>query len=260
MFMIMKLTAILMLAFCINVHAKGYSQSVSLNEVNAPLDKVFKEIKKQSGYTFVYTRALLKKSNPVTVTVSNASIEQALDACFAQQPLSYTIFNKMIVVKEKAIATAATPEVVNDLPLPAITVSGKVVNDKGEPLAGATIMEKNTNNATTAKEDGSFSITVANEKSVLVISFIGYDRQEITVGSRTAISVRLVQQTTSLTDVVVTGYGRSTRANLTSAQTTVSAKDIDKTVNTTLEQAIQGRAAGVYVTQNSGQPGGGISH
>ena len=259
MFMIMKLTAILMLAFCINVHAKGYSQSVSLNEVNAPLDKVFKEIKKQSGYTFVYTRALLKKSNPVTVTVSNASIEQALDACFAQQPLSYTIFNKMIVVKEKAIATAATPEVVNDLPLPAITVSGKVVNDKGEPLAGATIMEKNTNNATTAKEDGSFSITVANEKSVLVISFIGYDRQEITVGSRTAISVRLVQQTTSLTDVVVTGYGRSTRANLTSAQTTVSAKDIDKTVNTTLEQAIQGRAAGVYVTQNSGQPGGGIS-
>ncbi|HET9746507.1 MAG TPA: TonB-dependent receptor plug domain-containing protein, partial [Chitinophagaceae bacterium] len=255
----MKLTAILMLAFCINVTAKGYSQSVSLNEVNAPLDKVFKEIKKQSGYTFVYTKALLKKSNPVTVTVSNASIEQALDACFAQQPLSYTIFNKMVVVKEKEVIATPAPETAIKESVPAITVTGKVVNDKGEPLAGATIMEKNTTNATTAKEDGSFSITVASERSVLVISYIGYDRQEIVVGRQTSVSVRLIQQTTSLTDVVVTGYGKSTRANLTSAQTTVSAKDIDKTVNTTLEQAIQGRAAGVYVTQNSGQPGGGIS-
>jgi TonB-linked SusC/RagA family outer membrane protein len=259
MFMIMKLTAILMLAFCINVTAKGYSQSVSLNEVNAPLDKVFKEIKKQSGYTFVYTKALLKKSNPVTVTVTNVSIQQALDACFAQQPLTYTIFNKMIVVKEKEVIAAPAPATVIDQPAPAITVTGKVVNDKGEPLAGATIMEKNTTNATTAKEDGSFSITVAGERSVLVISYIGYDGQEIVVGRQTSVSVRLIQQTTSLTDVVVTGYGKSTRANLTSAQTTVSAKDIDKTVNTTLEQAIQGRAAGVYVTQNSGQPGGGIS-
>jgi hypothetical protein len=255
----MKLTAILMLAFCINVTAKGYSQSVSLNEVNAPLDKVFKEIKKQSGYTFVYTKALLKKSNPVTVTVTNVSIQQALDACFAQQPLTYTIFNKMIVVKEKEVIAAPAPATVIDQPAPAITVTGKVVNDKGEPLAGATIMEKNTTNATTAKEDGSFSITVAGERSVLVISYIGYDGQEIVVGRQTSVSVRLIQQTTSLTDVVVTGYGKSTRANLTSAQTTVSAKDIDKTVNTTLEQAIQGRAAGVYVTQNSGQPGGGIS-
>jgi TonB-linked SusC/RagA family outer membrane protein len=259
MFMIMKLTAILMLPFCINVTAKGYSQSVSLNEVNAPLDKVFKEIKKQSGYTFVYTKALLKKSNPVTVTVTNVSIQQALDACFAQQPLTYTIFNKMIVVKEKEVIAAPAPATVIDQPAPAITVTGKVVNDKGEPLAGATIMEKNTTNATTAKEDGSFSITVAGERSVLVISYIGYDGQEIVVGRQTSVSVRLIQQTTSLTDVVVTGYGKSTRANLTSAQTTVSAKDIDKTVNTTLEQAIQGRAAGVYVTQNSGQPGGGIS-
>ena len=101
MFMIMKLIAILMLAVCINARAMGFAQNVSLNEINSPLDKVFREIKKQSDYTFVYTRALLKKANKVTVNINNASIEQALEACFSDQPLTYTIFNKMIVIKEK---------------------------------------------------------------------------------------------------------------------------------------------------------------
>ena len=249
-----------MLAFCINATAKGYSQNVSLNEINSPLDKVFREIKKQSDYTFVYTKALLKKANKVTVNISNVTLEQALEACFSGQPLTYTIFNKMIVIKEREKAVMSEPEVVaNNTPPPPITVTGKITNGNNEALPGATVMEKNTTNATTTKEDGSFSITVASERSVLVISYIGYDRQEITVGNRTTVSVRLVQQATSLTDVVVTGYGKASRVNLTSAQTTVTAKDIDRTVNTTLEQAIQGRAAGVYVTQNSGQPGGGIS-
>src|SRR5436190_20144400 len=107
MFMIMKLTTICMLAVCLNASANGYSQKVSLNEINSPLDKVFREIKKQSDYTFVYTRALLKKANKVTVDINNVSIEQALEACFYDQPLTYTIFNKMIVIKEKEIAMKA---------------------------------------------------------------------------------------------------------------------------------------------------------
>jgi TonB-linked SusC/RagA family outer membrane protein len=258
MFMIMKLTTIFMLAICLNAGANGYSQNVSLNETNSPLDKVFREIKKQSDYTFVYTKALLKKANTVTVNINNASIEQALEACFQNQPLTYTIFNKMIVIKEKEVETYAKTEAVITPPLP-ITVTGKVTNEKGEPLSGATVTEKGTNNATTAKEDGSFTLTVASEKSVLVISYVGFDKQEIVVGKQGTIGVRLIQQTASLTDVVVVGYGKASRANLTSAQSTVSSKDIEKTVNTTIEQALQGRAAGVYVTQNSGQPGGGIS-
>src|SRR6185436_355027 len=174
MFMIMKLTTILTLAICINASANGYSQNVNLKEVNSSLDKVFKEIKKQTGYTFVYTKALLRKAGKITVSVNNAPLEQALDACFYGQPLTYTIFNKMIVIKEKEIVVVAKQETITESTAPAITITGKVTNDKGEPLSGATITEKNTNNATTAKEDGSFSITVAGEKSVLVISFIGF--------------------------------------------------------------------------------------
>src|SRR5215204_1628043 len=134
MFMIMKLATIFMLAICLNASANGYSQNVSLNETNSPLDKVFREIKKQSDYTFVYTKALLKKANTVTININNASIEQALDACFQNQPLTYTIFNKMIVIKEKEVAPKAEVEYI-----PPITVTGKITNDKGEPLFGATI-------------------------------------------------------------------------------------------------------------------------
>ena len=259
MFMIMKLTTILMLAICINASANGYSQNVNLKETNSSLDKVFREIRKQTGYTFVYTKALLKKANRVTVSVNNAPLEEALDACFSDQPLTYTIFNKMIVIKEKETVVLTKPETIAEAVPAAITISGKITNERGDPMGGATITEKNTSNATTAKDDGSFSITVASEKSVLVITYVGYDQQQIIVGKQTMISVRLVQQPTSMTDVVVIGYGKSTRANLTGAQTSVSAKDIDRTVNTTLEQAIQGRAGGVYITQNSGQPGGGMS-
>ncbi|HEX6848100.1 MAG TPA: TonB-dependent receptor, partial [Chitinophagaceae bacterium] len=254
----MKLTTIFLLAVCLNASANGFSQNVSLHEVNSPLDKVFREIKKQSDYTFVYTKGLLKKANTVTVNISNAPVEQALEACFQNQPLTYTIFNKMVVVKEKEADASAKTETVL-IAAPPITVTGKIINDKGEPLAGATVSERGTTNATTAKEDGSFSITVAGEKSVLIISYVGFDKQEIVVGKQNVFTVRMVQQAAALTDVVVVGYGRSTRANLTAAQSTINAKDIEKTVNTTIEQALQGRAAGVYVTQNSGQPGGGIS-
>jgi len=138
-------------------------------------------------------------------------------------------------------------------------ITGTVTDDKQTPLVGATITLKGTKVATTSDAVGRFSITVPANATTLVISFVGMRSQEVSIGNGNTVTVALAGTSETMTDVVVTGYGRSRRANLTSAQTTVSAKDIEKTVNTTLEQAIQGRAAGVYVTQNSGQPGGGIS-
>ncbi|HET9826689.1 MAG TPA: SusC/RagA family TonB-linked outer membrane protein, partial [Chitinophagaceae bacterium] len=138
-------------------------------------------------------------------------------------------------------------------------VSGSIKDDKGLPLIGATVMVKNTTAATTTDANGMFRITVPSSTSVLVITYVGMVKQEIPVGDNNTFNVSMVSTSTNLTDVVVVGYGRARKANLTVAQTGVSAKDIEKTVNTTLEQAIQGRAAGVYVTQNTGQPGGGLS-
>src|SRR6476620_5936175 len=138
-------------------------------------------------------------------------------------------------------------------------ITGTVTDERQVPLVGATVSAKGTKVATTTDVNGKFSLNAPSNVTTLVISYVGMQPQDVTLGNSNVVTAALIGTSGTMTDVVVTGYGRSRRANLTTAQTTVSAKDIDRTVNTTVEQAIQGRAAGVYVTQNSGQPGGGIS-
>ncbi len=139
------------------------------------------------------------------------------------------------------------------------TISGTVTSKTtGNPVEGATVVVKGTKRSAITNSTGHFTISAAPGET-LVISYVGYANVETKVGIDNNISISLSENYGNLSDVVVVGYGKARKVNLTTAQTTVSAKEIEKTVNTTVEQAIQGRAAGVYVTQNSGQPGGGIS-
>ena len=137
-------------------------------------------------------------------------------------------------------------------------VTGVVSDKNGNPLEKATISVKGENTATTSNANGTFKINVASPNAILLISYLGSKPVEFSVAGKTVV-LASINVETKLGEVVVIGYGKAKRVNLTSAQTTVSAKDIEKTVNTTVEQAIQGRSPGVYVTQNSGQPGGGMS-
>ncbi len=137
-------------------------------------------------------------------------------------------------------------------------ISGKILSAAGKSLEAASVINKRTNVGTYTDNTGAFSIQ-GQKGDVLIISYVGYQRKEVKIGNGDIINVTITEDLARLDDVVVIGYGKSRKVNLTSAQTTVSAKDMEKTVNTTIEQAIQGRAAGVYVTQNSGQPGGGMS-
>ena len=129
----MNLTTAFLFAICVSANAKGFSQQVSLSERNTSLEKVFKEINRQTSYTFVYTESLLKKSKNISINVQNAPIEQVLEICFKEQPLTYTILNKMVVIKEKDLIPQK--EIVYTPP-PPINIQGKVANEKGEPLAG----------------------------------------------------------------------------------------------------------------------------
>lgn len=137
-------------------------------------------------------------------------------------------------------------------------VAGKITDVKGTGIPGVNVILKGTTNGTATDSDGTFSIE-ASEGDVLQISFIGFAPQEIAVANQTRIDVQMQEDVATLEEVVVVGYGEMRRADLTSAQTSISSKDIERTINTTIEQAIQGRSAGVYVTQNTGAPGGGIS-
>ncbi len=137
-------------------------------------------------------------------------------------------------------------------------VTGTITDVGGSPLPGVNVIIKGTTTGLAADAGGRFSIETSPD-DVLVISFIGYSAQEIKVGNQNTIAITLIEDVSTLEEVVVVGYGEMKRTDLLGSQSSIGAKDMDRTVNTTIEQAIQGRAAGVYVTQNSGQPGGGIS-
>jgi TonB-linked SusC/RagA family outer membrane protein len=137
-------------------------------------------------------------------------------------------------------------------------VTGRVTDNAGNGMPGVNVVKKGTTAGTATDGEGRFSIE-ANDEDILVVSFIGYVSQEVRVGAQSNISVTLAEDVATLNEVVVVGYGEMRKTDLTTAQTSISTKDIERTINTTIEQAIQGRSAGVYVTQNTGAPGGGIS-
>ena len=138
-------------------------------------------------------------------------------------------------------------------------ITGTVIAaDDNNPIPGANIVIKGSQNGTVTDMDGKFTLA-AGEEDILVISFIGYTPQEIKLGKQTFISVRLNTEVTKLDEVVVVGYGTMKRSDLTSAVVSISADEIRQTVGSSFDQALQGRAAGVFVTQNTGAPGGGVS-
>jgi TonB-linked SusC/RagA family outer membrane protein len=137
-------------------------------------------------------------------------------------------------------------------------ITGKILTSAGQPLEGASVTIKGSDVATSTSSAGEFAIN-ARTGDVLVVSSVGYQTREGRVGTGASLNFSMTSEARGMDEVVVVGYGRMKRAEQSSAQVSVSAADISKTVNTTVEQALQGRAAGVYVTQNTGQPGGGIS-
>ncbi len=140
------------------------------------------------------------------------------------------------------------------------TLSGFVYDQQGDPLAGASITIKGETAArATTDINGAFQITIPANATTIIVTYVGAAPQEVNVAGKSSITTSLTVANKDLSEVVVVGYGKMKKTDLSSAQVSISAQDIGKTVNTTLDQALQGRAAGVYVTQNTGQPGGGIS-
>ena len=139
------------------------------------------------------------------------------------------------------------------------TVKGVVTSAaEGEPLIGATVMVKETKTGTVTDFDGIYTLKIAKGQT-LVISYIGYETKNIKYTGQATINVALEADASTLDEVVVVGYGVMKRSDITGSVVSVGEKDIKKSVITSVDQALQGRAAGVQVTQNSGSPGGGIS-
>ena len=247
----MKLIVLLMTIALMQGHATGYAQTVSISQRNVSLEKIFKEIRKQTGYAFLCTSEQMEQAHSVSMQVKNVPLETALDLCFENQSLTYVIADKTIIVKRKTLMEPVQRAA-------DIIVKGKVENDKGEPLPGVTIQLKGTAKGVTTNEQGAFEIAVPNSSAILVISSIGFDRQEVAVGGRQYLDIRLQSAASKMTELVVVGYGEQKRGSLTTAISSVTAKDFEGQPVNRLDQVLQGRVTGVQVTNAAGSPGGSV--
>ena len=236
MIRVMKLTAIIFFAACLQVSAKSYSQKVTLNLQNVSLEKVFKEIKRQTGFLFLYNTDELKKVGKVSVNVKDEDVEIALNLSLSSTVFTYKIVDKTIVLNsENLIETAAAINVET-----AIGVKGKVTDTDGKPLVGATILIKGSSIGTQTDVNGNFSIH-AEPTATLIISNVGYEAAEIKVGERTFISIQLKSTNTIGEQVIVIGYGSQKKKDLTGAVSTLSAKDLENRPNTQFGYSIEGK-------------------
>lgn len=246
---VMKLTVFLITVLSLQASAEAFSQKISISFKKAPLEKVMKEISRQSGYDFLFDAGYLKQARRVTVEMEQAGVEQVLQRVFISQPFTYKIDGRAIIVLPKAVP--AEP------PRPAMqqnTVRGIVTDTTGAPLPGVTVAEKGTGNATGTYTDGRYTIEVA-EGATLVFSSIGFVTREIAVGTQTVIDVSLSQDVLLLGEVVAIGYGTVKKRDVTGAVSSVKAEDFNRGIATAPEQLMQGKVAGVNIVASSGQPG-----
>jgi len=246
---IMKTYAFLFFISILSVSAATFGQKIVLAETNVPLDVVLKKIRMQSGYDFVGNTAQIKKANNVSIHVNGASLEEALNICFKNQPLSYSIHDQTITISPRRDVAQAISAVLMQQ-----RINGTVKTAGGQPLAGVSIRLKGKSTATTTDANGSFSVNAA-ESDILVFTFIGYVNEEVKAGNRQQINLVMKEMSTDLDDVVVIGYGEVKRSDLTGAVGEVNVADMAKAPVPSFAAALAGRVAGVTVASNDGQPG-----
>lgn len=251
---IMKLVMIFLIGACLSAAANGFAQKVSITEKNIPLEKAFSLIRKQTGYTFLYTETQLQSFKPVSLQLKDASLELALQHCFANQLFSYNVVERTIVVITHQQQDQKMP-VVNQ----SFLISGQVLDSIGTPLSGASVRIKGSNIGTSTSADGSFTLEAPGGSAVLVISYVDFDTREITVTGTQPLRVQLHKKENELNQVVVTGYGVQKKKDITGSISTLSSKDLENRANTQFGYAIEGKAAGVQVIRPSGQPQAGFS-
>ena len=248
-FVPMKTIILLTIFVCFLSATQCYSQTVTLSLKQASLEKTFKEIRKQTGYTFVYTREQINKSNPVSINIKNTSINDALDVCFANQPLTFIIEDKHIIVKDKP----------NKTNLPAadvgLDVKGKVVNEQNEPVVGATVAIESTEMAMATDSKGEFGFTNLKPLSILVVTSIGYQTVKIPIDGRTFVAIRLHASIAILDETIIKGYYTTSKRLNTGSVSKVTSEEISNQPVSNLLATLEGRGPGLLVTQANGLPG-----
>ena len=218
---------------------------ISLTMKNRPVREVIKEIEKVSDYRFFYNDELSDLNKIISIDVKNGDIKDIMELIARQAAVSY-----VLKANHQVVLSLATVNQQKDV----VKITGKVIDDQGEGVIGANVMEKGTTNGTITNMDGEFSLEVPN-KATLQISYIGFNTQEIPVNGQKSFTIRMTEDTQSLDEVVVVGYGTQKKLNVTGAVATLKNEELVKSPVASTTNALVGRLPGLIAKQKSGQPG-----
>ncbi len=270
--LMIRFTTVILIATMMQVSASSFAQRITLNTKNTQLEKVLKDIRSQSGYDFLFSEALIKSSKPISVSVRNASIEEVLEKCFNDQPITYKIENKTVLLKAKAptILDRVAAIFAGD-----IEIRGNIVNKKtNEPLSGVTLKVKNRKINIGSNAKGEFFLPKLEENSSITFSSVGFDSVQVRLGEfekmppntssfskdvsvvKTAagfyLTIMLEPSVSFLDEVMVQAYGTTDRRLSTGNISKITSKELEQQPVMNPLLALQGRIPGVIVTPTNG--------
>jgi TonB-linked SusC/RagA family outer membrane protein len=254
--LLMKLTAILLLAGMLQVYAGGYSQTVTLSEKDATLHTIFEKIKKQTGFTFFYNESLLEQAGRVSIEVNKAPLTRVLDLCLQSLAVDYAIIDNTVVIRSRLAGTSWKAE--EAYVPPSLVMPGRVISKQGEALANTTITLKRTKKTIMADANGLFVLHDIQPGDVIVVSFIGYKTQEVTIADGKLLTITMEVADSQLDEIIIQGYGTTDRRRATGNIAKVSAEEIGTQPVMNPLLALAGRVAGLVVTPTSGYASGTV--
>lgn len=247
---IMKIsTCIFFLCISTAFAEKSDSQNarVDINASNLTIGNFIDQVEKQTDYLFVYSKNEINTEEAVAVKSGKRSVSQFLSEAFTKSDIKYAFENDYIVLTKKA-----TPAIAQQT---GRKVIGKVTDQNGEPVIGANVIIKGSTNGFITDIDGNYMLDRIPDNAVLQVSYIGYITQEIPVGERTQINVTLIEDSKTLDEVVVVGYGTMRKSDVTGSIAVAKGEDLLKTQNFSALDNLRGKASGVNIYSNSSQPG-----
>ncbi len=250
---VMKITMVFLTCLLVKVSAFTYGQRITLNKQNSHIPAILKEIRQQSGYDFFYDNGLFNRAKPVNVNLNNATVEEALNICFAGQPFGYVVKNKLVVVTALRTVLEEPADVLQQ------RLVGRVIDQQTKrTLASVSIRVKGTSGGTNSDTNGNFSLSISKIPTVLVLSYLGYQTKEIEINDvKENLVIGLSPLATALEEVTVQARRKMNtetavleeRKRASIVQDAISAELIERTASITTTQALQ-RVTGVTVTDD----------
>ncbi|MGZ3848276.1 MAG: SusC/RagA family TonB-linked outer membrane protein [Flavisolibacter sp.] len=235
---------------------------VTTPKVNLSFAELFKTIQKQTGYTLFYSNATLDDSQKMKFSNAKIRLEDLLSEVLTPKNIDWLFKDQLIILRKKNVEPATRQAALfnadfrEQAQVPPTLITGKVLGADGSPLAGASVLIKDTRLGTTTNQNGYFQLQAEEANGVLLVSSVGYQNKEVSIGGKTSFTIVLTQLTSQLSDVVVVGYGSRKKSDLTGAVTSLSAKSLKDRAAVNFGEAIAGQMAGVQVQQINGSPGG----